>query len=518
MAPTPLSDPLKHSSLVHGDAGLVVTVRASGRLALRRAFAALRRATGDVLWSVDLGGGQDAQFVIPRDELLRGFEEVWPDQLRPPPAWTTARPHSSPLTGAPHPHRRPGASRSRPTASWGRSARAPTTTPPWCPSRTHGRLAGDAVRERAAHRLPPPGGGISFTFGPEQPPVRSRGSVLWVRRRETSWELHGELETASFAVTGGSMVLVPRRSGEPFTLATTIESVDAPESLVGERRLRFTATLEQHQLLGRFDRPELMDAHRGGDQYDDPPELRVRRLAPGPPRDPDLGLLGLRPRRGVPGVPDVQGLLARVRVQAFDTDAVTSARTPWRSGKVLRWRTRGRPVWVVGERPETARTLGSRSTSTSGTPTPRSTPATSSPATPPTAIASPGTPVPCSSAAASTWSRCCRPGGSPPRTTASTCCPSGDRSSNATSRGPGLPPARCHGHQEHGRQLRLLRPGFTADVFVVSSEREREMIEQDFAGRLDGSSSRACPATTGSSPPTARRSAASSSCRPGGTG
>ena len=84
--------------------------------------------------------------------------------------------------------------------------------------------------------------------------------MLWVRRRETSWELHGELETASFAVTGGSMVLVPRRSGEPFTLATTIESVDAPElpwrapaAVYGDPRAAPAA--------GRFDRPELMDAH-----------------------------------------------------------------------------------------------------------------------------------------------------------------------------------------------------------------------------------------------------------------
>ena len=42
----------------------------------------------------------------------------------------------------------------------------------------------------------------------------------------------------------------------------------------------------------------------------------------------------------------------------LDTDVVTSARTPWRSGKVLRWRTHGRPVWVVGERPETAQDTG----------------------------------------------------------------------------------------------------------------------------------------------------------------
>ncbi len=42
----------------------------------------------------------------------------------------------------------------------------------------------------------------------------------------------------------------------------------------------------------------------------------------------------------------------------LDADAVETARTPWRSGKALRWKTRHRPVWVVGERPETAQDTG----------------------------------------------------------------------------------------------------------------------------------------------------------------
>ena len=361
MAPTPLSDPLKHLSLVHGDAGLVVTVRASGRLALRRAFVALRRATGDVLWSVDLDGGQDAQFVIPRDELLCGFEEVWPDHVA-----------AAGLDDGPAPVL--AADRGAPPliADLGFTIEADRELGSIRPG-THDYAALGVRRGRmdASRGMPSAsglltaylrrGGGISFTFGPEQPPVRSRGSVLWVRRRETSWELHGELETASFAVTGGSMVLVPRRSGEPFTLATTIESVDAPEALVGERRLRFTATLEQHQLLGRFDRPELMDAHFEAALwgYADPLELRVRRLAPRGRLVTPTSVFSDSVHAGeFRAYLTFKAYSLAFEFRPLDTDAVTSARTPWRSGKVLRWRTRGRPVWVVGERPETAQDTG----------------------------------------------------------------------------------------------------------------------------------------------------------------
>ena len=78
MTPTALSDPLRQLTLVHGDAGFVVTVSASEGLGLRRAFVALRRATADVLWSVDLDGGRDAEIHIPFAVLVAAFEDAWP--------------------------------------------------------------------------------------------------------------------------------------------------------------------------------------------------------------------------------------------------------------------------------------------------------------------------------------------------------------------------------------------------------------------------------------------------------
>ena len=98
----------------------------------------------------------------------------------------------------------------------------------------------------------------------------------------------------------------------------------------------------------------------------------MRRLAPrGRLVTPTFGLLGLRPRRGVPGVPDVQGLLARVRVQA--------SRTPTRSPRPAPRGARARccvgglaaaRCGSSGSVRRRRRTPGSRSTSTSGTPTP----------------------------------------------------------------------------------------------------------------------------------------------------
>ena len=164
----------------------------------------------------------------------------------------------------------------------------------------------------------------------------------------------------------------------------------------------------------------------------------------------------------------------------LDTD-MTSARTPWRSGKVLRWRTRGRPVWVVGERPEATRDTG---------------------------------------IALYEYLRDTHPeidaryvitGDSPDRDRLA-----GDpgallfgsrehvESMLSARRISGLAPQRVPAARQ-GTEVRTQRqgdrvflqhgvmgtknmvanygysaPGFTADVFVVSSEREREMIEEDF--------------------------------------
>ena len=222
-------------------------------------------------------------------------------------------------------------------------------------------------------------GGISFAFGPEQPVPRTRGSILWVRRGATSWQLTGEVESQSFALTGGSLVLVPRRSGERIVLPTTVVRTDPPEALVGQRRLRFTAVLDQAALLGRFQRPEFIDAQFTADvwPYAEPLDLRVRRLAP-------------RARLITPASVFTDGEHAgelhayrtfkagslAFEFRPLDADAVETARTPWRSGKALRWKTRHRPVWVVGERPETAQDTGVALYEYLREPIPRSTPGT----------------------------------------------------------------------------------------------------------------------------------------------
>ena len=361
MAPTPLSDPLRQLTLVHADAGFVVTVSASAGLGLRRAFVALRRATADVLWSVDLDGGRDAEILIPTSELVAAFEDVWP-------AHEAAAGLSAPDVGA------DGTDRPTPpliadlgfTIESGRELEAvrPGTHDYVALGVRDGRMDASRGMPSASGTLSAyrrKGGGLSFTFGPEQPPVRSRGSVLWVRRRRDSWELHGEIESASFALTGGSMVLVPRRFGTPIALATTVERAEAPEAPTGDRRLRFTATLHQQQLLGGFDRPELMDAHFVAPVwgYPEPLDLRVRRLAPrGRLVTPTSVFSDGRSAGEFRAYLTFKAHSLAFEFRPLDTDAVGTARTPWRSGKALRWRTRRRPVWVVGERPETAQDTG----------------------------------------------------------------------------------------------------------------------------------------------------------------
>ena len=144
----------------------------------------------------------------------------------------------------------------------------------------------------------------------------------------------------------------------------------------------------------------------------------------------------------------------------LDADAVGPARTPWRSGKLLRWRTRHRPVWLVGERPETAQDTGvalfeylreahpeidARYVIT------RDSPDLARVADDPNTVmfgsrrarrVGPG--------------RATHPRVAPQRVPAA----GAGAEVRAQRQGhPGLPPARGDGHQEHGRQLRLRRTG-----------------------------------------------------------
>ena len=353
MVSIPLSGPLRQLSLTHGDTGLTVQVRVASPLTMRGAFIKLRRATGDVLWSVDLDG-REAEFVIPRAALLDAFDEVWPSYLH-----DVAMDDGQDV--AP-----------RLLADLGLTIESDREWGAVRPG-THEYVTLDCKSSVMDASRPLPAsngdltvflrkdGGISMAFGPEQPAPRTRASILWVRRGTTSWQLTGEVESQSFALTGGSLVLVPRRSGERIVLPTTVVRTDPPEALVGQRRLRFTAVLDQADLLGRFHRPEFIDAQFTADvwPYAEPLALRVRRLAP-------------RARLVTPASVFTDGEHAgelhayrtfkagslAFEFRPLDADAVETARTPWRSGKALRWKTRHRPVWVVGERPETAQDTG----------------------------------------------------------------------------------------------------------------------------------------------------------------
>ncbi len=354
MVPTPLSQPMRQLSLRHGDTGLTVTVGVAASLTLHRAFVRLRRSTGEVLWSVDLDG-QQAEFVIPRGVLLDAFDELWPGHAADA-ALTQAEGGTPPALLADlgftiESDRELGAVRagtheyvtlSPPSSVMDASRPLPAT---------NGSLT---VYLRK-------GGGISLAFGATAPVPRTRGSVLWVRRGRTFWEFTGEVESESFALSGGSLVLVPRRSGERIVLPTTVVGADPPEAMVGRRRLRFSARLHQSELLGRFQRPEFMDAHFTADvwPYPEPLDLRVRRLAPRGRLITPASVFSDGARAGeLHMYRTFKANALAFEFRPLDPDAVGPARTPWRSGKLLRWKTRNRPVWLVGERPETAQDTG----------------------------------------------------------------------------------------------------------------------------------------------------------------
>ena len=147
MAPTPLSDPLKQLSLVHGDAGLVVTVRPPGGSRCGAPSSPCGAPPADVCGRSTSTGGRTRSSVIPRRRAAaRPSRTSGPPTWRPP-AWTTAGPFRAAGPGRPTPHRRPGLhDRVRPRA--GRPPGHPRLRRPRGASRTHGRLAGDAVRER----------------------------------------------------------------------------------------------------------------------------------------------------------------------------------------------------------------------------------------------------------------------------------------------------------------------------------------------------------------------------------
>ncbi|HEY3534410.1 MAG TPA: CDP-glycerol glycerophosphotransferase family protein [Pedococcus sp.] len=204
------------------------------------------------------------------------------------------------------------------------------------------------------------GGGLSFMFGETQPLPKGVCRVRWVRRHDTSWEVLGDVDTQSFAVTAATLVLVGRRTGERIKLDTTVRPATGAGH-GGSRRTGFRATLPQDAVLGVFDRPEYLDARLQLDLegFTEQVEVAVRRIAPTARLSLPTSVFSdgahaaeLRAYRTFKA-----GSLA-LEVRPMDPDAVPLARTAARSGRRLRKQTRNRPVWVVGERPETAQDTG----------------------------------------------------------------------------------------------------------------------------------------------------------------
>ncbi|MDU0312710.1 CDP-glycerol glycerophosphotransferase family protein [Phycicoccus sp. M110.8] len=203
--------------------------------------------------------------------------------------------------------------------------------------------------------------GISFVFGATQPLPRSAASLARISRHDGMWRVRVTVDTQSFGVDRAVVVLVARRSGQRIELPTQLLPQDAGHEPSGHRRSLVVAEIRQDLLLGRFDRPEYLDARLVLDLtgFPEPVEVMVRRIAPRARLFLNASIFSdglhaaeLRAYRTFKA-----GALA-LELRPMDPDAVTTARSAWLNAKRLRWRSRHRPVWMVGERPETAQDTG----------------------------------------------------------------------------------------------------------------------------------------------------------------
>ncbi len=356
MSPVSLRPPLRMLTLAYTPEALVVSVHLAPTLHLRGAFLAVR-GTGHIVWECDVEPAETdgpTELRIPLAVVLTAFEAAWPaheaESLAAVPdgpvrsilADLGLRIHSESdlreiRSGL---HDYTGLSVHRTSSEASRPIPSPS-----------GSLT-PYLRES---------GNLSVAFGPRQPTPRIRGSITAVHRHDASWQLVGKVESQSFALTGGRLVLVPRRSGERIALPTTITSTPAPQDATGPRTLHFRATLDQAMLLGHFDRPEYIDASFEADLWGHaaPLDVRVTRLAPRARVITPTSVFSDGSHAGEFRAYRTfkAGALA-FEYRPMDPAAVPTARSPWRSGKALRWKTRNRPVWLVGERPETAQDTG----------------------------------------------------------------------------------------------------------------------------------------------------------------
>ncbi len=205
------------------------------------------------------------------------------------------------------------------------------------------------------------GGSLSFAYARTEPPVTGSGRVTRVRASDDGWEIHGVLDTRSHAVTGGELVLATRRTGDRIVLRTEVMPEAGHEESTAVRLTRFTAWVGPTDLLHRLDRPEFLDAVFVADiaHHEQRAEIRVRQVARRMRLAMPASVLADGERAGELRAYRTfkSGALA-FEFRPLDVAAVDLARTPGRSGLRLRWQTRKRPVWLVGERPDTAQDTG----------------------------------------------------------------------------------------------------------------------------------------------------------------
>ncbi len=205
------------------------------------------------------------------------------------------------------------------------------------------------------------GGSLSFAYARSEPPVSGSGRVTRVRAGDDAWEIHGVLDTRSHAVTGGELVLLTRRTGDRIVLRTEVTPEVGADEVAAVRRTRFTAVVHPGDLLPRLDRPEFLDAVFVADvaHHEQRAEIRVRQVARRMRLAMPASVLADGERAGELRAYRTfkSGALA-FEFRPLDVAAVDLARTPARSALRLRWQTRKRPVWLVGERPDTAQDTG----------------------------------------------------------------------------------------------------------------------------------------------------------------
>ena len=329
-----------------------VGITAPRDVLVRRVALVPRRGLGTELWATDVPAAGEVSVTVPVGDLAAAVDRVF-DDIATRPASAPDRPFATVLdlvvtleSPSDHGDLRQGV-------------------------HEYARIDVDRPSFEAATPRPGPGGvltaymrrggNLSVLYARTEPPARGKASMTWVRRHRTSWDLVGAVDSQSYAVTGGELVLVSRRTGERVALPTTVTPREPVGEATGARRTTFEAHLDQAELLGRFDRPEYLDAWFCAEVagHATTVDIPVRKVAPSLRLAMPTSIFGDGTSAGeMRAYRTFKAHALAFEFRPVAPDAVDLARRPMRSALRLRHQTRHRPVWVVGERPETAQDTG----------------------------------------------------------------------------------------------------------------------------------------------------------------